>query len=921
MNRFKNLGLWLIAILLVGIPISSAFLHFLTETWWFQAVGYGAVFWTSFSWEGGLGCLTFLGYGLVLWGHYRWAQAQTRGLKYRIFELSDIEPYSEQIVQNSARVGILLIALIGALSAASDWNLVLQFFHAKSFNQIDPIFGKDIGFYLFRLPFWDILRQWLLMLMVWSLVIVASIYSLKGVFTLPFQSIRQGIKLHLGLILGGGILLSGWGWRLHQFHLLNHFNGVVYGMGYTDANARVFGIGLLSVLSIVGAIAVLITLFSRSMKPFLGAMTIFVLAYGLFWGIVPWGMQQLIVKPNELVKEKPFIAHNIQGTLAAYQLSTVEQQNYNVRPNLTLQGLEKNKTTLQNVRLWDYRPLLKTYRQLQEIRSYYKFHDVDVDRYQWNGDPQQVMLSARELEPGQLPAQAQNWVNQQLKYTHGHGLVMSPVNAVGEDGLPQFFIQDIPPKSTLKQPIQQPAIYYGELTRNYVFTGTTTDEFDFPQGGTNAANRYDGIGGVAIQGWGQKIAYAMDFGNLQILISNYFGPTTKIHYHRQIRERVQHIAPFLRYDRDPYLVLANGRLQWILDAYTVSDRYPYSEPVNAQLNLNDPQKSNSASSLVSGNINYIRNSVKVVIDAYDGNVDYYVVDPNDPIVATYQSIFPQLFKTQAQIPSNLQSHFRYPQDLFQIQTSLYLTYHMTDPEVYYNREDLWQLPTQIYEDQAIKMEPYYVIMRLPGEEKPEFALIQPFTPNQKDNMIAWMAARCDGAHYGKLLQFDFPKQSLVFGPRQIEARIDQTPTISQQFTLWSQSGSKVLRGNLIVLPIEESLLYVEPVYLRAEQAELPELKRVIVAYDKSVVMAENFDAALAQIFGTPPKTASEAVSEAVSQPLAAKDENLSQLSQDALKAHESAEQAARQGKWSEFGTYQQRLKQLLKQLTERTQVH
>ncbi|NJO21482.1 MAG: COG1615 family transporter, partial [Spirulinaceae cyanobacterium RM2_2_10] len=462
--------------------------------------------------------------------------------------------------------------------------------------------------------------------------------------------------------------------------------------------------------------------------------------------------------------------------------------------------------------------LLSTYRQLQEIRLYYRFNDVDVDRYTLDGDYRQVMLSPRELAYGQVPERGRTWVNQRLKYTHGYGAVLSPVNRVSEQGLPELWIKDIPPVSAIDLEITQPRLYYGEETTYHVFTGTSTNEFDFPQGGDNASNRYDGAGGVAMPTLLHRLAYALDLGSFKLLISNYFTPESKILYHREIRDRIQRVVPFLRLDRDPYLCINNGRLQWIMDAYTTSDRYPYSEPFGR------------------GQFNYIRNSVKVVVDAYDGTLQFFITDTEDPILKAYQEIFPNLFTPAADVPEVLRSHFRYPLDLFAIQAQTYLAYHMQNAEVFYNQEDLWRFPNQLYEQDEQVMEPYYVIVRLPDAESEEFVLTLPFTPVNKNNMVAWLAARSDGDRYGKKLLYEFPKQQLVYGPQQIEARIDQNPQISQQLTLWSQEGSQVIRGDLFVIPIEQSLLYVEPIYLRAEQSELPELKRVILAYGDQIVM-------------------------------------------------------------------------------------
>ena len=628
-------------------------------------------------------------------------------------------------------------------------------------------------------------------------------------------------------------------------------------------------------------------------------MGLFLIALVLVNNLYPWFVQQFIVNPNELVKEKPYIEHNIKFTQAAYRLDDVERQNYAAKAQFPRQSLVKHQSTIDNVRLWDYRPLLSTYRQLQEIRLYYKFRDVDVDRYYLNGDYQQVMLSGRELAFDRVPQEAQTWVNQRLKYTHGYGVVMSPVNRSTVGGLPELYLKDIPPVSQVDLEVSQPAIYYGEETNNYIFTGTTTPEFDYPSGETNAFTNYDGQGGVPLSSIWRRLVYAYDLGSLKILISNYFTNQSRIHYYRQIQERVNHVAPFLSFDRDPYLAIINGRLQWIIDAYTTSDRYPYSQPL-------------ARTKIISGGsrVNYIRNSVKVLLDAYDGTLKFFVVDEEDPILATYRQIFPSLFMSPEATPPEVKAHFRYPHDLFKLQAQMYLSYHMNDPEVFYNREDLWHFPRQIYEGDEVVMDPYYLIMKLPGEEKTGFMLILPFTPASKDNMIAWMAARSNGEDYGKLLLYSFPKQKLVYGPRQIEARIDQTPQISQQFTLWSQAGSKVIRGDLLVIPLEQSLLYVEPVYLRAEQGGLPELKRVIVAYDKTVVMEKSLEKSLAAIFGERQEVEQE-VEQEVTSPIT--DQNLL-LVKSALATYQKAQEALRKGNWSEYGRYQQELGQILQQL-------
>jgi uncharacterized membrane protein (UPF0182 family) len=527
---------------------------------------------------------------------------------------------------------------------------------------------------------------------------------------------------------------------------------------------------------------------------------------------------------------------------------------------------------------------------------------VDIDRYTLNGDYRQVTVAARELAVDQLPPEAQNWINRQLKFTHGFGLVMSPVNQVAPSGLPEFFIRNVPPTSTVDISLDQPRIYYGEDTANYVFTGTKTDEFDYPLGDTNAAYRYTGQGGIALNSWWRRLAYAYDLGNLRLLISNYFGNDSRLHYHRLIQDRARQIAPFLTFDRDPYLAVIEGRLKWIMDGYTVSDRYPYAEPL--QRYSQQFAMVGQPSSLIPLRANYIRDAVKVFIDAYDGNLEFFARDAQDPLLATYQKIFPDLFKPLAAMPAAYRQHLRYPQDLFTIQAQMYRAYHMEDAEVFYNREDLWRFPEVSHGAAPQPMEPYYIIMKLPRLGQEQFMQILPFTPANRDNMIAWMAGISDGDNYGQLLLYEFPKQELVFGPSQIEARINQTPEISEQFTLWSQQGSGVIRGNLLVVPIEQSLLYVQPIYLRAEQGELPELRRVIVAHGDRVVMRETLNQCLEAIFGVATLTT----------PSTAIPGNLAPLVQAALRAYQSSQESLARGDWSGFGQAQQQLETLLRQL-------
>lgn len=909
MNVFSRSIPFLLLFGVIGLLLFHFLVHLLTESWWFHSVGFSQVFWTPITWQLGLGIVTFVLYSLSLWANYRLAIRWTQELPLQEWGDSGInmQAISDRLVLGA----IALVSWIAATATAPSWETVLKFLHPSQFGIKDPIFQHDVGYYVFHLPFYQGVWTWFFVLLLLELGIAATVYGLSraGLQLQDWQRYLQGgAKTHLGVLLAAIAALMAIHFWLKRYDLLYGSDGVVFGIGYTDAHARLFAYTVLSWLAVGVAIALLMSIWRRGLALSLRAIGLFILSWFVLSGLVPWAQQQFFVAPNELTAEKPYLQNNIQFTQNAYRLHDVQRQNYAAQAQLNLQALQENQPTIRNIRLWDYRPLLSTYRQLQEIRLYYKFSDVDIDRYTLNDAYQQVMLSGRELAYDQLPQEAKTWVNQRLKYTHGYGLVMSPVNRVTSDGLPNFYIKDIPPVSTINLPVNQPRIYYGQETGNYIFTGTKTEEFDYPQGEANTFTTYTGTGGVPLPSFWQRLIYAIDRGSIQILISNYFTNQSRIHYHRQIQDRVRHITPFLRFDSDPYLTLIDGRLQWILDAYTVSDRYPYSEPVSRSKNIDAILNDNTIATTIRGNVNYIRNSVKVVIDAYNGTVQYFAMDESDPVLNTYRQIFPQLFTPAAAVPPALKAHFRYPEDLFKIQAQMYLSYHMSNPEAYYNREDLWKFPVQTYEGNEQVMQPYYVVMRLPDTQKEEFILILPFTPSNKDNMIAWMAARSNGQEYGKLLLYEFPKQSLVYGPRQIEARIDQDPQISQQFTLWSQAGSKVIRGDLLVIPIARSLLYVEPVYLRAEQGELPQLKRVIVAYDKAITMQETLEQSLAAIFGS-----GQAPAPGTPAPVTGA---TAALARSALEAYQRADAALRQGNWADYGRYQNELQRILQQMNQ-----
>ncbi|MEM8860065.1 MAG: UPF0182 family protein, partial [Chloroflexota bacterium] len=626
--------------------------------------------------------------------------------------------------------------------------------------------------------------------------------------------------------------------------------------------------------------------------------------------IYPSVLQSFVVVPNELSRERPFIDYNIEYTRRAFGLDRVRSQPFGRVDELAQEDLDDNDAALQNVRLWDYRPLLSTYRELQELRPYYQISEVDIDRYEINGETRQVMLAARELDKGGIGTDA--WVNQRLEYTHGYGLVMNPVDRFNQQGRPEFFISDLPPESTIDIEVTQPQIYFGETTNDIVFAASDFEEFSYPDETENIRHTYSGTGGVLLSSTFRKLAYAFHFGETNLLFSQYITPETRVLYNRQIRERVREITPFLMLDSDPYLVLAEGKIYWMLDAYTVSNSYPYSDPFRFE---------NGQS------INYIRNSVKVVIDAYNGEVDYYLVrDTDDPIIKAYSGVFPGLFKPASSMPEALQKHIRYPEDLFIIQTEKFKTYHVTDTQVFFAREDLWEIPQEVFDGTPRQMEPYYILFTLPDEDEPEYLLIQPYTPATKRNMIAWIAARNDPENYGELVAYEFPKQSLVVGPIQIESFIDQEPEISQQLSLWDQRGSSVIRGNLIVIPLNDSFLYVEPIYLQSDNNQLPELKRVIAASGERVVMRETFDEALnallidgavpaAEIEDLPVSDTVDSSSEEPVTPVEAIiDGSTAELVEQANAQFEAAQDAQQRGDWSEYGRQIEALERTLQQL-------
>ena len=832
----------LLVFVVVALGILAQVVPFYTDWLWFGEVGYTTVFWNTLSLRGLLFTAVTVGVLIFLWSNLTlaartaapdvlWELEDQLGLPGRVV----IEP----LIRRFLPIVLTVIAIISGLRASSRWEIVLGYNNAQPFNVKDPLeaFGHDLAFYVFQLPMWRLVHGWATALVAGTMLLTLVLYILQRSLVLTTRGPRlaAGARTHL-LLLGATLLgLKAVGFWLDRYEIVFSPRGVVFGASYADVYAT---LPMLSVLTVVAGLAG-IACVAQVARPGLRLVVGGIVVLGLVWvvglGIYPALLQTYRVKPNELVFERPFIEHNIRMTRQAYGLDRIAEKEFPADESLDAQALSRNEATVKNVRLWDYRPLLRTYAQLQEIRTYYKFVDVDNDRYRVKGEYRQLMLSPRELSYQHLQG-GRNWINEHLTYTHGFGVVVGPVNRVTAEGLPEFFIKDIPPQSTDGFPdVTRPEIYYGEIANEYVLVRTRSQELDYPRGDQNVYTRYQGRGGIPITSWLRRLAFAARFGEPKIVLSDDLTPESRILMYRTVTERVQRIAPFFRYDRDPYLVVTDdGRLVWMLDGYTSTDRYPYSDPVP-------------------GMGNYLRNSVKVTIDAYEGTVTFYLADATDPIVQTVSRGFPGLLLPLTQMPADLQRHIRYPEDFFAIQARKYATYHMLDPQVFYNREDMWAIPRRTIDGREREMEPYYTIMRLPEEKAEEFILLTLFNPSRRDNMIAWLAARSDPPNYGSLVVYNFPKQKLVYGPRQIDARIDQDPIISQQLALWTQRGSTVIRGSLLAIPIEQSLIYVQPLYLAAaEQGQggaLPELRRVIVAHGNQIAMEPTLEQSLARIFG------------------------------------------------------------------------
>ena len=865
---------------------------FYSEWLWFSSLDYGSVYTTILKTKVLIFFSAAIIFGLLFLGNLvlatRLASKSEKLWPWAI--VSRIHQPSKW----SIIAGTALLSLIFGLMAQGNWQVVLRFFNGQPFGITDPVFYNEVGFYVFSLPFWHFLRGWLLGALIITLLGSAGIYILSHTLQRRRFDIARSVLAHVGGLFIAILGLFAWGYRLGIWELVFSKRGVVFGASYADMHAKLPAQWILMGVVFVLIGIIVISLLRRNLRWPLYGIGAWIVVAIIVGAIFPGVVQRFQVQPNELTKETPYIEYNIQFTREAFALDQVEEQSFPAEKSPSPQDIAQNEATISNVRLWDHRPLKDTYNHIQSIRLYYDFHDVDVDRYTIDGKYRQVMLSARELSAEKLAGQAQTWVNRRLQFTHGYGVVMSPVNEISVEGLPVLLVKDIPPVGDFN--IEQPQIYFGEKTNDYVIVNTKTQEFDYPMGEKNVYGYYQGEGGVEIGSFIRRLVYAWQFGDFNILISGELTPESRVLYYRNIQERVNHVAPFLKLDSDPYLVVVDGRLFWIQDAYTTTDRYPYSEPL-------------------AGGLNYIRNSVKIAIDAYNGSMTFYITDPEDALIQTYQAIFPELFVPAEQMPQSLRVHWRYPEDMFNIQASVYQSYHMRDPRVFYNQEDLWAVPNEFYADKEQPMEPYYIIMRLPDEEKEEFLLMLPFTPVNKNNTIGWLAARCDGENYGKLLAYHFPKDRLVYGPSQIENRIQQDTVITEQLALWGRGGSQVIRGNLLMIPLGKSNLYVEPVFLQAQGGGLPELKRVIVAAGEHISMELTLEGSIAAIFGTdlPPTEPEPPVPEEPEEPVPA---DIAALIEEAQQHYNRAQQYLNAGNWTGYGEELDALEAVLDRLAE-----
>ncbi|MBT2217023.1 UPF0182 family protein [Virgibacillus dakarensis] len=884
----------LIVILLAVIGLSSV--KILTDYIWMDSLGFEQVFTTTLGSKIVLGAIGFVLFAAGTFITLYWI-LQSYLRHFDRHQLPKILLTRKWIMLIMLGISIFIGLFGSMLTQGFGWERALKLIHYASFEQTDPYFNLDVSFYMFILPFLKFVVSLLLSLTIFFLLIEIGAYSVFHMYRLSrFAQLHLGITLAvIGLLLAGNHLLAPYETLLTS--KVNLFqDSVIHGLSYTDKVINIPKAYVLAFAAVAGSVWMIIALIRGKLRSMVtpAAVYIALLLVGQGASAV---VQNFIVSPNEFAKEGPYLKHNLTLTRAAYDLDKVKEKEHPGNYSLSEAMIDRNKQTIDNIRMNDARPLLEVYNQLQTFRTYYKFNDVDIDRYQIDGDYEQVFLGSRELSTEDLPDQAKTWVNRYLRYTHGYGVAMSHVNQVTEQGQPEYMMKNLPPEGVLD--IKRPQIYFGEESYQNVIVNSKVDEFDYPSGDENEETRFEADSGIPLKGI-KRLLFALNEGSFRMFVSDQITDESQLLDTRNIMDRIKRIAPFFSYDKDPYIVVRDdGTLVWIVDAYLTAERYPYAEPYQ-------------------GDSNYIRNPVKVSVDAYTGEVKFYVVQPDDPLMQTYQNIFPQLFTTD--IPEDIQAHFRYPEKLFKVQASMYGTYHMKNLEVFYNREDFWQFPTEKYFNEDIEMEPYYMTMKLQEEDQEEFILMMPYTPKKRQNMIAWMGVRNDGDHYGELFVYRFPKQKNIYGPQQIENRINQDSDISKQLNLWSQGGSDVIRGNLLAVPIEDTLLYVEPIYIESSNAtSLPEVKRVVLAYGDKIVMEKDFKTALDSMLdlidpkrqkdGKQDDKSDANKQEEPAQPLTETDEQLQEFA-DLFDAYQKA---LSDGNWEEAGKLMTEMESKLKE--------
>ena len=925
--RSPRLGRKLIVFLIVIAAIlfaAKTALSYWVDLLWFRSLGYADVFWTTWRIEWGVFALFAVATFVILYGAFlalkRASQASLPSARQIILGGQPVNLSIEPVLRIVGIVGSLAVAALTGTAMMAEWPTLALFWYAPhaSGSIADPIFGRPLNFFLFTLPAWQLILGWLLTLAVILCVVAVVLIAIAGGFSaLGKYTVSQASAPWRGLSIAVAFLLLVVAMNVYvsRFQSLLDHHTIFEGVNYTDAHITLAGLLIVGLALVFGAGIALVNAARGTRAKLLVASVVPAVFCYLAMSVVGWYVGNFIVKPNELVRETPYIANNIKFTQQAYGLDQFTQREFPAETTVDAADPADNQPTLQNIRLWDWHALQDTLRQEQEIRTYYDFPDIDIDRYNLDGTLREVMLAARELNVEKLPESSRNWINEKLVYTHGYGVTMNPVNGFTPEGLPTLLLSNMPVQSTVKGlNVVRPEIYFGELTDTDVYVKTRQQEFDYPQGQTNSVTSYQGTGGIVLGGLLRRILLAAELDDLgKLPFSDDVNTQSRLLMRRNIRERVATLAPFLTFDQDPYIVVGDdGRLSWMMDAFTTSDSYPYSKHTD----LDD-----------GNSINYMRNSVKVVIDAYNGTTTFYVFDNNDPVLAAYRRIFPSLFQDASLMPAGLRKHVRYPEKLFKLQADVYGLYHMTDPSVFFNREDLWTVATESTgqssdgQQTPVPMQPNFVLMKLPGETGVEFVEILPFTPANRNNLIGWIAGRCDPAHYGTSVVYDFPKTKLVDGPQQIEARIDQNAQLSGQLTLWNQQGSHVVRGSLLVIPSGKALLYAEPIFLQAQTSAMPELRLVVLALQDKLAYGPTFEAALASLFGgetsslSSTETAPAAPQAAsASQPAPQVATDINGLIAEAGKDFADYQRLTAEGKLGEAGQKLDQLKRVLDQL-------